>query len=118
MSRPRLRIVSHLSHTELLQQYEICCEHKTKIYWLTICLLSQQTPPLSVEQVAETVQFSTDWVRKLAHRYNRFGPAALTGQFQRRRKPRSHSFKTPPSKSGNLLRQADASSVLIDPTEP
>lgn len=118
MCRPRLQIIPHLSYTELLKQYENCSDDKFKVYWLAIFLLTQPDPILSVEQVAETVQFSTDWVRKLAHRYNRFGPAALTGHFQRRCKPRSHSFKTPPSKSGNLLRQADASSVPIDPTEP
>jgi hypothetical protein len=117
MSRPRLQIVAHLSHTEIMQQYEACCDDKVKVYWLTVCLLSQSDPPLGVEQVAEIVQFSTDWVRKLAHRYNRFGPAGLTGHFQRRRKPRSHASNAPPSKSGNLLRQADASSVPIDPTE-
>ncbi len=107
MCRPRLQIVPHLSHTELIKQYETCCDDRVKAYWLTICLLSQPDPVLSVEQVAETVQFSTDWVRKLAHRYNRFGPAALTGQFQRRRKPRSHSSKTPSSKSGNLPHPVD-----------
>ncbi len=115
MCRPRLQIIPYLSHTKLLKQYENCSDDKVKIYWLTICLLSQSNPPLSVEQVAETVHFSTDWVRKLAYRYNRFGPAGLTGHFQRRRKPRSQGSNDSPSKLGNPLLQVNACSVPGDP---
>ena len=77
MSRPRLQVASHLSYAEITEQYETCCDEKIKAYWQIIRLLSQQTPYLSVQQVATTVQVSTDWVRKLVRRYNHFGPSGL-----------------------------------------
>lgn len=80
MSRPRIQITPHLSDTALTQAYEACQEPKVKNYWQAILLLSQHDPYLSVEQVADTVGFSTDWVRKLAHRYNRLGAKGITVQ--------------------------------------
>lgn len=80
MSRPRIQIAPHLSRAELTQRYETCQNAKIKSYWQAIQLLSQQNPCLSVEQVANTVGFSTDWVRKLAHRYNRLGANGIAAQ--------------------------------------
>lgn len=80
MSRPRLKVAPYLSYAEIKQQYESCCEDRLKNYWQIIYLLSQEDPALSVEEVADRVQFSTDWIRKLVHRYNRLGPAGLTGK--------------------------------------
>ncbi|MBW4445261.1 MAG: hypothetical protein KME10_29645 [Plectolyngbya sp. WJT66-NPBG17] len=77
MSRPRIQIIPHLDESELAQCYETCENSKTKTYWLAIQLLSRSHEPMTVEQVAETLEFSTDWVRKLAGRYNRLGPSGL-----------------------------------------
>lgn len=86
MSRPRLKVTPHLSYPEITHHYETCCDDRVKTYWQTILLLSQKDPELSVEQVANIVQLSTDWVRKLVHRYNRLGPAGLTGQHPQRQR--------------------------------
>lgn len=86
MSRPRLQVVSHLSYAELVQRYETCQDARTKAYWQTILLLSQQNPCLSVEEVATSMQFSTDWVRKIAHRYNQLGPTVFTENYRQLRK--------------------------------
>lgn len=91
MSRPRLQVVSHLNRAEILQKYEMCLDSRVKTYWLTIYLLSQDDPILSVEQVAEKVHLSTDWVRKLVHRYNRLGPTGLTSNLQQFRKQQHFS---------------------------
>lgn len=80
MSRPRIQIAPYLSDAELTQRYETCQNTKVKGYWQAILLLSQQNPYLSVKQVADTVGFSADWVRKLAHRYNRLGAKGIAAQ--------------------------------------
>ncbi|MBL1178238.1 helix-turn-helix domain-containing protein [Pantanalinema sp. GBBB05] len=89
MSRPHLQVASHLSYTEITRQYETCCNDQIKTYWQMIRLLSQQDPCLSVKEVADRVQFSTDWVRKLVNRYNRLGPIGLTGKRLSQHQPRS-----------------------------
>lgn len=93
MSRHRLQIIPHLDYAELTRRYEMCRSSKTKSYWLAIKLLSYSEEIMTVEQVAEAVGFSADWVRKLAHRYNRLGPVSLTASYQRqnRKNRRSHS---------------------------
>lgn len=78
MSRPRIQILPHLNELELAQYYEACQNPKIKTYWLAIQLLSRSDEPMTVEQVAKKLDFSTDWVRKLAGRYNRLGPSALS----------------------------------------
>lgn len=89
MSRSRIQIIPHLDYAELIRRCETCQSSKTKSYWLAIQLLSRLEEPMTVDQVAETVGFSADWVRKLVHRYNRLGPIALTDSYQRhnRKKP-------------------------------
>jgi hypothetical protein len=82
MARARIQIAPHLNQAELVQNYEECQDSKAKSYWQVILLLNQPSPCLSVEQVANTVGFSTDWVRKLVHRYNRLGPLGLTDRYQ------------------------------------
>lgn len=77
MSRSRIRITPHLNYSELTQRYQGCLDPKRKNYWLAIQLLSHPDAPMTVEQVAEIIGFSTDWVRKLAGRYNRLGPEGL-----------------------------------------
>ncbi len=81
MSRSRIQVTPHLSHAEIKQQYEMCSNNRIKTYWQAILLLSQNEPYLSVEEVANTVNLSTDWVRKLVRRYNHFGAAGLTGEY-------------------------------------
>ncbi|UBF30569.1 helix-turn-helix domain-containing protein (plasmid) [Kovacikia minuta CCNUW1] len=88
MSRPRIQIVPHLNDTELIRRYETCQDGKIKSHWQVILLMSQQNPYLTVEQVAEQVNFSADWVRKLVHRYNRFGPRSITHESRSLRRSR------------------------------
>jgi hypothetical protein len=94
MSRPRIQITPHLSHVELTQHYDECQDSTVKAYWQVIQLLSQHDPNLSVEQVADIVGFSTDWVRKLAHRYNRLGSAGLVKGNRALQKRRQKSRST------------------------
>lgn len=85
MSRPRIQIIPHLNESELAHQYETCQNSKVKTYWLAIQLLSRSKEPLTVEQVAKELGFSTDWVRKLAGRYNRLGASGLSETYQQGR---------------------------------
>ena len=81
MARSRIQITPHLSDTEITQRYKTCSNDRIRIYWQVILLLSQKDPYLTVEEVANTVHLSTDWVRKLVRRYNYFGAAGLTGEY-------------------------------------
>ncbi|MBD1847969.1 hypothetical protein H6F89_32275 [Cyanobacteria bacterium FACHB-63] len=95
MSRRRIQIYPHLDELELARCYEACQNPKIKIYWLTIQLLSRSDEPMTVEQVAKKLEFSTDWVRKLAGRYNRLGPSALSeSNHQIRKKQPVRRFHT------------------------
>ncbi|MBD2096442.1 hypothetical protein H6F90_14990 [Trichocoleus sp. FACHB-591] len=94
MSRPRIQILPHLAHAELVRRQEECQDPKTKNYWLTIQLLSQPHIPMTVEQVAEILGFSTDWVRKLAGRYNRLGPVRFIDSHQRRDKVYRNTWRS------------------------
>jgi NADH/NAD ratio-sensing transcriptional regulator Rex len=93
MSRSRIQVTPHLSHAEITQRYKTCSNDRIKTYWQAILLLSQDDPYLSVEEVANTVHLSTDWVRKLVHRYNHFGAAGLTGEYAKNATSRSQ-FQT------------------------
>lgn len=89
MPRPRIQIVPHLTYTEVTHCVETCQNPKIKNYWLAIQLLSHPTEPMTVEQVAERLGYSTDWVRKLAGRYNRLGPISLLEARQSERRKAS-----------------------------
>lgn len=77
MARPRIQIAPRLEYSEIIRYYKTCQHPKEKNYWLAIQLLSQPDHPMTVEQVVEILGFSTDWVRKVARRYNRLGTAAF-----------------------------------------
>ena len=94
MSRPRLQVAAHLNRVEILQMYETCLDRRVKTYWLAIYLLTQDDPVLSVEQVAERVKLSKDWIRKLVHRYNRLGALGLTNTFRQTRKQKLITHET------------------------
>lgn len=70
----RLRIEPHLSVDELKKRYLKCQEVRERTHWEAIWLLSQHTPS---QWVANRTHLSVNWVRELARRYNREGPAAL-----------------------------------------
>jgi hypothetical protein len=78
MPRPRIKIAPHLDYAELTQRYETCDNPRVKNYWLAIQLLSDPDSPMLAEQVAQHMGCSVDWIRKLAGRYNRLGPSALS----------------------------------------
>ena len=77
MPRTRIQIIPHLDYAELTERYRRCQDVKEQRRWLVICLLSQPDHPRKVEQVAEITGVSTDWVRKIARRYNTLGPEAI-----------------------------------------
>jgi hypothetical protein len=89
MPRSRIQVSPHLSHTEITKRYEMCSDDRIKTYWQAILLLSQTDPYLSVEEFANTVHLSIDWVRKLVRRYNHFGAAGLTGEYAKNAVSRS-----------------------------
>jgi hypothetical protein len=102
MSRPRIQIQPYLDYADLTRHYQECQDPKTKNHWLAIQLLGQPDTPMPVEQVAEVLGCSPDWVRKLARRYNHLGPAVLTKQPQdhrRRSISPSASLHTSPQRS-------------------
>ncbi|CAN1212869.1 helix-turn-helix domain-containing protein [Tumidithrix helvetica PCC 7403] len=92
MSRSRIQIVPHLDSSQLNQRYQDCQEPKKKNYWQIIRLLSRADMPMTTEQVAETMGVSTDWIRKLARRYNRLGPIAIADNHQHKYNRKSLSL--------------------------
>lgn len=95
MSRSRMRILPHLSFAELTQRYQECQNTKTENYWLAILLLSHPDTPLTVEQTAEQLGFSSDWIRKLVRRYNRFGAFSINSCHQQSKKSFVQKYSYP-----------------------
>ncbi|BAY53253.1 MULTISPECIES: helix-turn-helix domain-containing protein [Leptolyngbya] len=92
MPRPRIQIAPHLTYAEIIHCLETCQDSKAKNYWTAIQLLSHPTEPMTVEQVAAMLGYSTDWVRKLAGRYNRLGSISLSEKRRNLRKRSSTTF--------------------------
>jgi transposase len=70
----RLLIKKHLSWEELEARYLECQNVRERIHWQAIWLLAMHTRS---EYVSNRTRLSVQWIRQLAHRYNRDGPCAL-----------------------------------------
>jgi len=77
MAHPRLKIVPHLSPSEVKSRYQNCSNAVEKIHWQAIWLLCKEDNPLSTEDVAKVIGYSAGWVRVLARRYNEDGPNGI-----------------------------------------
>ncbi len=72
---PKLtKIQDYLSQTELKQRYSQAAEVVERNRWQVIWLLATNKP---VKEVAALTGFTEGWVRELARRYNKSGPAGL-----------------------------------------
>jgi transposase len=72
---PKLtEIQDYLSQDELKQRYSQAAEVVERIRWQIIWLLATKKP---VKEVAVLTGFTQGWVRELARRYNKEGPAGL-----------------------------------------
>jgi transposase len=73
----RLSLIPHLSHEALAQRFRHCRDGRQKARWQALWLLARPDQPLSAAQAAPLVGLTPDAIRKLVHRYNRGGPAAV-----------------------------------------
>ena len=73
----RLQLMPHLSHEELAQRFRHCRDGRQKARWQALWLLARPEQPLSAAQAAPLVGLTADTIRKLVHRYNAGGPAAV-----------------------------------------
>ncbi len=78
-----LKVIPHLDYTELTKRYKACKEPKERSRWLAIRLLSRPNRSMSIEEVANIVGFSPDWIRKIVRRYNQHGPDSLVDGHQK-----------------------------------
>ena len=69
-----VRVVAHLSVSELEARYAASDEVTSARHFQTIFLLAKGH---STREVAEITSFGLRWVEQLLERYNAFGPAAL-----------------------------------------
>jgi transposase len=74
---PRLQVLPHLPHDELAERFRRCRDGRQKARWQALWLLSRPAAPLAAAQAAALVGLTADAVRKLVHRYNAAGPAAV-----------------------------------------
>lgn len=77
MPRPRLQLEPHLTHEEPARRFRACPDGRRKVRWQALWLLSRPDRPYSPERAADAVGLTPDAVRKLVHRYNAGGPAAV-----------------------------------------
>ena len=74
---PRLQLMPHLSHDQLAERFRRCPDGRQKARWQALWLLARPDVPYSAAQAASLVGLTADAIRKLVHRYNRGGPAAV-----------------------------------------
>ena len=70
----RLSIQPHLALDELGRRYRTAKDPVARSHWQMVWLLAQGLPS---ERVAAVTGYTARWVRTLAQRYNRQGPAGL-----------------------------------------
>lgn len=70
----RLTIETHLQIKELQQKYRNSSDPISRSHHQIIWLLAQGK---SVKEVAEVTSYTTDWIYKLARRYNQKGEIGL-----------------------------------------
>ncbi len=86
MARPRLPILPHLTHDEIVARCRACRSGLEKAHWQALRLLTRPVAPPSAAEVAEAVGLSPSWVRSLIGRWNARGPDGLVD----RRKSTNH----------------------------
>lgn len=90
-----VHLAAHLGLDELEQGYRKATDPVERSHFQMIWLLSQGK---RVREVAEVTGYCANWIRILARRYNREGPAALADQ-------RQHNAGAPPLLSGERQHQ-------------
>ncbi len=66
-----------MTSAQLKQSYLSCKNPVEKTHWQVIWWLKKGGDAVSTEDAASLVGFSTDWIRKLVRRYNKYGPEGL-----------------------------------------
>jgi transposase len=74
---PRLQLTPHLPPDELAERFRRCRDGRQKARWQALWLVGRPQQPYSSAQAAAVVGLTPDGVRKLIHRYNAGGPAAV-----------------------------------------
>lgn len=73
----RLPLMPHLPYDALGERFRRCLDGRQKARWQALWLLARPRAPYSAAQAAPLVGLTADAIRKLVHRYNRGGPAAV-----------------------------------------
>jgi transposase len=74
---PRLQLMPHLTYGQLSERFRRCPHGRQKARWQALWLLSRPREPYAAAQAATVVGLTADAIRKLVHRYNAGGPAAV-----------------------------------------
>jgi len=72
-----LTLRKHLTPKQIKQRYISCTDAVERSHWQAIFLLSRLEDPLTAEKAAAVIGCTPNWVRKLAHRYNKSGAEGL-----------------------------------------
>jgi transposase len=67
----------HLPCDELAERFRRCRDGRQRARWQALWLLSRPAAPCAAARAAALVGLTADAVRKLIHRYNAGGPAAV-----------------------------------------
>jgi transposase len=70
----RLKVAAHLSVDQLYERYRRCEDAVEKTHWQVIWLKAHGA---TSGGVAGVTGYKSDWVRRLVHRYNEFGPDGI-----------------------------------------
>ncbi len=73
----RVQPMPHLAHEELAERFRLGRDGRQKARWQALWLLARPEQPLSTSQADQRVGLTADAIRKLVHRYNQGGPAAV-----------------------------------------
>lgn len=70
----RLHLAPHLSRAEIAERYRSATKPVEMRHWQVIWLLAKGW---RTADIAEAVDYTVVWIRKLCHRYNEGGPEAM-----------------------------------------
>jgi transposase len=72
-----LQLMPHLSPDQLAERFRRCLDGRQKARWQALWLLGRPDAPSTAARAAPLAGLTADAIRKLVHRYNHGGPAAV-----------------------------------------
>ena len=77
MAQSSLQVKMHLSPAEVKKHYLNCSDSVEKSHWQIIWLMTRKEDKLDTKHTAQVMCCTTDWIRKIVNRYNKYGPDGL-----------------------------------------